>query len=430
MDGVILAVLGAAFSVLIALSSFFSASETAYSTMNVIRIKALANEGDRRAAKALAHSEDYERLLTTILVGNNLVNIAASAIGTMIFTELFGLAGVAYATAFMATVILAFGEITPKTLARRNAERYAIALAGPLRAAEVALSPIAAVFMKMTGALSKGAKNDSAEMPSFTEDELVVIIDEIEEEGTLKKRESDLIKSAIQFDDVQVSEILTPRVDMVAAEEGSGPEELKELFLRSEFSRIPIYDGTVDQITGIVNFKDFFSRYSAGGDFLIKDLAKPPTFVSETESIATLLKDLQKARSQMAIVSDEFGGTLGVVTVEDAVEELVGEIWDEDDEVKYPVQREGDGSYTVLGDANIHDAMEQMGLEFDPKGFQAHSVSGFIHHMLERIPKTGDVIETDNATIIVKSMKSRRIKEARIIPDPERAESEESSAGE
>ncbi|MDR3205822.1 MAG: hemolysin family protein [Candidatus Methanoplasma sp.] len=414
-------------AVLVVMSAYFSASETAYSTMNVIRVRNLANEGDRRAQKAAERREDYERLLTTILVGNNIVNIAASSICAMIFTEVFGLIGAVYATVFMATVILVCGEITPKTLAKRNAERYALRFAGSLHVAEIVLAPIAFVFMKLTGAISKGAKNDSAESPSLTEDELVVMIDEIGDEGTLEKRETELIKSAIQFDDVKVSEILTPRVDMTAVDIRTSREDMKKTFLETRFSRIPVYDGTIDRIVGAVNSKDFFFSYVNGTQFELKDIIRTVKFVPETASIATLLGDLQKASAQLAVVLDNFGGTVGIVTMEDVIEELVGDIWDENDEVEHPVTKEEDGSYTVLGEANIFDAMEQIGLPFDPDGFHAHSVSGFIHHRLERIPQVGDVIETDNATILVKSMKSRRIKEAKIIPDRDRGDAQETS---
>ncbi|MDR3282240.1 MAG: hemolysin family protein [Candidatus Methanoplasma sp.] len=427
MDNIFLAVLGAVLAALVVMSAYFSASETAYSTMNVIRVKNLANDGNKRAQKAVECHEGYERLLTTILVGNNIVNIAASSICAMMFTEMFGLVGVAYATIFMATAILVCGEITPKTLAKRNAERYALRFAGSLRIAETVLAPIAFVFMKLTGAISKGAKNDSAESPSITEDELVVMIDEIGAEGTLEKRESELIKSAIHFDDTKVSEILTPRVDIVAVDIKTDVESMKRTFLESKFSRIPVYDGTIDRIVGAITSKDFFFGYVNDARFELKDIVMPVKFVPENANIATLLGDLQKAGAQLAIVLDNFGGTVGIVTMEDIIEELVGDIWDENDEVKYPVTKEDDGSYTVLGEANIFDAMAQIGLTFDPDGFHTHSVSGFIHHKLERIPKVGDIIEIDNATIIVKSMKSRRIREAKIIPDPEREKTEETS---
>jgi CBS domain containing-hemolysin-like protein len=431
METFVLVIVSAILVALIAMSAFFSASETAYTTLNSIRIKNLANEGNKKAEKALKHYENYERLLTTILVGNNLVNIGASAICTMLFTELFPeslggpVVGGMVAIVFMVTVLLLCGEITPKTLAKRNAERYALRFAGALHFAEVVLSPIAYIFMGLVGAISKNTKNDSEETPSFTEDELMVMIDEIEEEGTLEKRESDLIKSAIEFDDIKVSEIYTPRVDLVAVEKDTDVEELRKVFQESEFSRIPVYDSTVDRIIGAVYAKDFYRRYIDGKDFVISDILRPVRFVPETTSIATLQGNLQKAKVHMAVVLDNFGGTLGIVTMEDILEELVGEIWDEDDEVQYEMVKEDDGSYTVMGEANIYDIMDELGLSFHPIDFQSHSVSGYIHHVLERIPKVGDVIETESATIIVKSMKSRRIKEAKIIPDQERTEIED-----
>lgn len=404
---------------LIALSACFSASETAYSSLNAIRVKNLILEGKKKAEKALDLYENFDKMLTTILVGNNIVNVASSTICTMLCVELMGgddLAGTVVATVLMITLLLIFGEITPKTLAKKNSERYAIRFATFLEVSSTIFSPLVWLFLKFTKLISRGAQNDSDETPTLTEDELYVMIDEIEEEGTLEKRESELIKSAIQFDDIKVSEIYTPRVDLTAVDVRTSVEDMKNLFLETEYSRIPVYDGTIDRIIGVIYSKDFFYRYVGNEKFQINDIIRPVKFVPENTSIATLLSELQRTKIHMAVVLDNFGGTVGIVCMEDILEELVGDIWDESDEVKYPIVKESDGSYTVLGEANMFDVMEELGLDFKaPEDFDSHSVSGFIHYKLEMIPKKGDSIELDNVIIVIKSMKSRRIKEAKFI---------------
>jgi CBS domain containing-hemolysin-like protein len=401
--------------VFILFSAYFSCSETAYTSMNPIRIKNLVYEGNKKAEKALRNYDDYDKLLTTILVGNNLVNVAISIMGTMIFSELLGVTwGVVIAMIFSATVILVFGEITPKTLAKRNAERYALRLAGSLHMTITILTPISWAFMRLTNFLSRNAKNDSAETPSFTEDELHVMIDEVTEEGALERSEGELIKSAMQFDDIRVSEMYTPRSNITAVEMKADVEDLKSLFLRSEYSRIPVYDGSVDRIIGAVHSKDFFSRYVQGEDFTIGDIMIPVKFVPENTSIAALFSDLQKSRIHLAVVLDNFGRTLGIVSMEDVLEELVGEIWDESDEAGHPIHEEKDGSFTVPGEANIFDVMKKIGAEFDAGDFRDHSVSAFISHKMDRVPRRGDSLELDGCKMIIRSMKSRRVREARI----------------
>jgi Hemolysins and related proteins containing CBS domains len=404
---------------LITMSAYFSACETAYTGLNTIRIKNLIYEGHKNAEKAMKNHDEFERLLATILVGNNLVNAAISTLVAVLFSMIFGAIGAVIAFVFSATVILIFGEITPKTLANRNSERYALKFAGSIHIIMVLLSPISWAFTKLSGSLAGRAKNDSEDTPSFTEDELFVMIDEIEEEGTLEKSESELIKSAIQFDDIKVSEIYTPKKNITAVDVRIGAEEMKNLFKETEYSRIPVYDGSIDRIIGAVHSKDFFSRYVDDDSMLISDIIRPVKFVPENTSIATLLNDLQKAKIHLAIVLDNFGGTLGLVSLEDVLEELVGDIWDESDEVSYPIVEEKDGSYTILGEANIHHAMERMNLKFDAGDFEENNVSAFVSHNIEGIPRKGDVIDLRNMKVIVKSMKGRRVKEARIVPKTE-----------
>ncbi|MCL1979439.1 MAG: hemolysin family protein [Methanomassiliicoccaceae archaeon] len=401
--------------VLVLLSAYFACSETAYTGMNLIRVKNLAYEGNKKAEKAVRIYEDYDKLLTTTLIGNSVVNITIAALATMLFSDLMGVAwGVGTATLFTATVILVFAEVTPKTMAKRNAERYALWLAGSMHIVMVILTPITWAFIKLANFLARNAKNDSAETPSFTEDELHVMIDEVTEEGALEKSEGELIKSAMQFDDIKVSEMYTPRSNITVVDVKTGSEELKELFLESEYSRIPVFEGSVDRIIGAVHMKDFFSRYVIGEQFTAEDIIMPVKFVPENTSIAVLLSDLQKMHIHLAVVLDNFGKTLGIVTMEDILEELVGDIWDESDEAIYPIHEDKDGSFVVPGEAGMADMMKRIGVEFDAGDFHGHSVSEFMSQRIEGIPKRGDIVDLGGSRITVKSMKSRRVKEARI----------------
>ena len=415
MDSLFLILVSVLVIVLVGVSAYFACSETAYTGMNAIRVKNLVYEGRKNADKALKIYEDYDRLLTTALVGNTIVNIAISSLGTMLFSELFGATmGVIIATILTATIILVFAEVIPKTLAKRNAERYCLKLAGSLYIVMKIILPITWVFIRLTNFLSKSAKNDSATAPSFTEDELHVMIDEVTEEGALEKSEGELIKSAMQFDDIKVSEMYTPRSNITAVNLNADIDDVKELFLESEYSRIPVYDVSVDRIIGAIHTKDFFSKYVKDEPFTLNDIIIPVKFVPENTSIATLLNDLQKTHIHMAIVLDNFGRTLGIVTMEDILEELVGDIWDEGDDAVYPIHEEKDGSYSVPGEANISEIMNRLGIEFDAGDSQGLSLSAYVCQNIDGVPKRGDKIELKNCRIIVKSMKSRRIKEVKI----------------
>ena len=407
---------------LIVLSAFFSASETAYTSVSKIRLKNLVNDGNKKAEKALKLSEQYDKLLTTILVGNNLVNILASSICTWLFASFFGDWSVIAATLFMLVVLLTFGEITPKTLAKRNAEKVAMLLAGPLSFVMAVLTPISICFRALSGSLNS---EDEDEQPTLTEEELSVMIDEIEGEGVLEKSESELIKSAMEFDDKQVSEILTPRVDIVAVDKTASMEDLKNVLLTSGFSRIPVYDGTIDRIIGVVYAKDFYSRYFEHAKVKMEDLMRPVKFIPETTTVARTLTEIQKSMVQMIVVVDSYGGTVGIVSLEDILEELVGEIWDESDEVQYSIVRESDGSYAVLGEANIFDMMEEIGVEFDTGDYEDHTVGGYIQYRLNRVPVKGDRVENDEVKMIVRTVRNRRVKMVQVTVKKEPVPKEE-----
>lgn len=415
MDTGLVTILIAIIFVLVIFSAYFSSSETTFTTVNTIRLKKLDADGAKNADKALEIADVFDKFLISVLVGNNMVNIGASAVCTMLFTEQLlpnrpGLATI-LATLVMTAIILTFGEILPKTRAKRNAEKFALKLAPSLLVVMTALYPLSWIFSKINGALTRKGSEDTS--PTLTEDELVVMIDEIEEEGTLEKKESDLIKSAIVFDDTKLSEVYIPRVDVVAVNKNINMDELKDTFVHTGYSRIPVYKDNIDNILGLINAKDFYRRHVTNDNFNLTDIIRQIKFFNESISLDEALNVMQKTKVHMAVVLDSFGGTLGIVTLEDIIEELVGDIWDESDEIRLSVVREADGSYTVLGDANIYNVMDELKLEFDPDGYSEYNVSGFVQYMTGDIPRKGTVVDLDNVTITVKSVKGRRVKDAR-----------------
>lgn len=398
--------------ILVACSAFFSASETAFTGMNRIKIKNMANDGNKKAAKVLEISDNFDKLLTTILVGNNFVNIFASSLMSWICSYwLPSFSSVIISTLVTLFVILLFGEITPKTLANNNPETWALRSVGVLSVLITIFSPITYFFNKPKQILA----GDGEDEPTLTEDELVVMVDEIEEQGELEKTESELIKSAIEFDDRKVSEILVPRVDIFAVDKNTGSEELKDKILKSGFSRIPIYDGSIDKIIGVVYRKDFFKYYFETPDFQITECMRPVKFIPETATLQYALNELQKSMVHMLIIVDEYGGTLGIITMEDVLEELIGEVYDETDEVQNPIVMEPDGSYTALGEADVHEIMEFIGTEFDLGEYDGTNVSGFIQYKMNRIPLKDDIVNMDGIKFVVRSVRKRRVKLLKII---------------
>ena len=317
--------------ILIAMSAYFSATETAFTSLNRIRLKNKADNGSRRAVKALELSEEYDKLLSTILIGNNIVNNVATTIGAVLFIKLLNEeSGPAVSAAVLTIVILIFGEVTPKSLAKENPEGFAMFSVSLLQIFVVVLTPLNFLFTQWKRLMSKIFR--SRRDDGITEEELVGMVEQARTEGGLDEHEGDLIRNAIEFNDLEVSEILTPRVDLVAAEEGSTMEEVASLFVESGYSRIPIYHETIDNIVGVVHEKDFYAaRYR--GETMLSHLKSPVFYTTGNTKISELLRILQKNKAHMAIVVDEYGGTEGIATLEDILEELVGEIWDEHDEV-------------------------------------------------------------------------------------------------
>ena len=402
---------------LVICSAFFSASETAYTSLNLVRMKRMAADGDARAAKVLKLAERYESLLSSILIGNNIVNILASSLATVLFVRALGNKGVTVSTLVITVVILLVGEVTPKNIAKEHAEAIAMKFYPVLFALTKLFTPLnwlLGCWQKLIGKVVKPAEDRG-----YTEEELITIVEEAENEGGIDAHESELIKSAIEFTDVDVEEILTPRVEVQAVELGASDDEISELFQESGYSRLPVYQETVDNIVGILHEKDF---YANRGKVPVRELMSNPTYVMQNTKVSDLLKLLQKTKSHMAVVVDEYDGVQGIVTMEDILEELVGEIWDEHDEVVEEYRALPDGGYLVDGGANLDDMLELFDIhkEYDPV-----TVNGWVREELGRFPKAGDSFECDNLIVTVEKAEKRRATEIRVVPKPAEEDAEQ-----
>lgn len=395
--------------ILIICSAFFSLTETAFTSVNRVRLKKMANEGDKKAEKTLSMLENYDKFLTTNLIGVNIVNVASTSVASLMFIGIFstneGLASIVNIVV-MTLVSLTFCEVIPKSVAKKNPEKWCLKTCGIFGVLMKLFSPVSWLFTKLTAAIGK---DDSTGM---TEDELEVMVDECAGDGVLEQSESDLIKSAIRFDDIQVSEVYVPRMDIVAIDVSADPKELGEKFTVSGYSRIPVYDKSIDNIIGVAYSKEFFTNEYLGVKFSIRDIVKPVKYVPDTMSIANILNDFQKSKMHMAVVLDSYGGTMGIVTMEDLLEELVGDIWDESDEIQQDVVKVNEDTYIVEGTANIYDIMEGFGRKFDPEDYDDYSVTGYICYKLGRPPNRGDKVETEDVEITVRSVKGRRVMES------------------
>ena len=393
---------------LICMSSFFSASETAFTCFNKIRIKNLANLGDKKALKVLKLSEDYDKLLSTILIGNNIVNITSASLATILFTKYFPSNGVTISTVFMTIIVLIFGEISPKTLAKQYPEKIVLSTVSILKFLIIILKPfnfVLSLWKKLFNKLFR--KNDE---PSITEDELKTIIKEVESEGVINKHEGDLIRSAIEFDDLNAEDIYVPRTDIVAVEETDSIEEIKEIFMESGYSRLPVYKDSVDRIIGVIHEKEFY-RLVNRNMTSISEIIKNVLYITPNKKISSLLRDLQQAKSHMAIVVDEYGGTEGLVTLEDIIEELVGDIWDEHDEILDYFKKIDENKYIISCNAGINDMIEHLNLKFENKYNDVSTVNGLILKHFDKIPDVGDTIVIDNVKITVTKAESKRVNE-------------------
>lgn len=390
-----------AIALLLVMSALFSSMETAFSSVNKIRLKHDAANGNKRAARALKIAESFDKALTTILVGNNIVNILSSSLGAIIFTDIFGTAGVAVSTAIMTVLVLIFGEIIPKSFAKQNAEKCSLAFAGLLGGIMWLLTPVSSLFLFLQRAVSKLSKPDNS--PNFTEDELKYIIDEIEDQGVLEEQESNLVRSALEFDETTVEQILLPRVKVVAVERGEDIERIKEIFIRDRYTRLPVYDKSVDNIIGLINEKDFWAMIMEpdAKPSNIEGIIQKALYVSEMKLISEVLYDMQRTKIHMAIVKDQYGGTSGIVTMEDIIEELVGEIYDENDEIIDSVVKVAENVYDVQADMNISDLLERLELPEDLIETDSNTVGGWAMELFGRIPERSASITSGIFTVTV-----------------------------
>lgn len=372
-------------------SAFFSATETAFSSLNKPRLKNMAAEGNKKAKLAYRLSENYDELISSTLVGNNIVNIAATTIGTLLFVGWLGSNGATVSTIFMTVITLIFGEITPKSLAKECPEKFAVTVAPIINVLNTILKPVNFLLIKLKSGVGKLLKV-SGTTNGITENELLTIVDEAQQVGGLDSNESELIHNVIEFNDLQAGDIITPRVDVTAVDITTSNEEIAEVFKTSGYSRIPVYRDTIDDIVGILYEKDFHN-YVAGTTNSIETIMKPAEFIPPTVKISELLKKFQKTKLHIAVVVDEFGGTEGIVTMENILEELVGDIWDEHDEVEAGVKKLDDGSFLVPEDMDLDDFFEQFDIHTET---EASTINGWITEQIGKIPEVGDAFDFEN----------------------------------
>ena len=398
-------------AVCLLLSAYFSATETAFSSANTTRLKTLAEKGSGNAALALKLLEQYDRLLSTILIGNNIVNIATASIGTVLFVRHYGDAGATISTVVVTVVVLIFGEISPKSIAKDCAERCAMLSAPILRVLIWVLMPLNLLFSLWKKLLNKVFRlNGESKM---SQEELLMLVDEVQQEGSIDRDEGELLKNAIGFSEQEAQDILIHRVDLAALPVTAGKEEVAALFTQTKYSRLLVYDGSIDHILGTVHQKDFYVGCGVT-DKPLRDIIAPPVFVLENEPIRLLLKKLQQAKTHVAVVVDEYGGTCGIVTMEDILEELVGEIWDEHDEEEVFLRKLGPDTYAVDAAMDLADFAAYFRLKTDS---EMVSVSGWVMEQFGRVPEAGDSFTCGDLRVQVTRVENHRIEEIRVVQE-------------
>ncbi len=393
----------------VVMSAYFSATETAFSSLNRIRIKNMAEKGDKKAQLVLNMSENFDSMLSTILIGNNIVNILCASLATVLFVNWLGSeAGPSVSTAVVTVVVLIFGEVSPKSIAKESPEKFAMFSAPFLRVLMFILTPFNFLFGLWKKLLSVIIKSDDSR--SITEEELITIVEEAEQEGGIDEEESTLIRSAIEFSEVEVKDILTPRIHIEGVPEDATEDEIAKVFTETGYSRLPVYRESLDHIIGVIYHKDFHN-YVYHTDRELSTIIRPAIFVTPNKKIDELLKELQQQKSHIAFILDEYAGTKGLVTLEDIVEELVGEIWDEHDEIIEEVVKQSEKEYTVLGSADIEDLFEELEIR---KDIDVMTASGWVMEELGRIPSAGDVFESEGYRVTVLEMDENRVEKIAI----------------
>lgn len=404
------------------LSGYFSATETAFSAINRVRIRNQAEKGNKRAALVLQLSDNYDSLLSTILIGNNIVNIGCSSLATILFVKLLGEEmGAGISTLVITVVVLIFGEISPKSIAKESPEKFAMFSAPMINGLRIVLTPINWMFGQWKKLLSCLFKTSGSQ--GITSEELFTIVEEAQEEGSIDKEEGSLLRSALSFDDLEAGDILTPRIDMEGIPVESTQEEAAEVFANTGYSRLPVYEETLDHIVGILYHKDFYNRVY-GTDTSIREVMRPALFTTANQKIDELMQELQKKKLHIAIVLDEFGGTVGLITLEDILEELVGEIWDEHEQEEIPIRETAEHTYLVDAGMDFDDFADFFHLKTDS---EMVSVSGWVMERCGGVPESGDRFTYDDLDVLVVKVDHHRIEELRVTQRPHAGEKAETA---
>lgn len=417
-------ILGIVIGLLILCSSFFSCIETAFSCVSTARLKNGESKGNKKAKNALFITENFDKALTTILIGNNVVNLGCSSLATVLCMNIFQNFAAAISTGLTTILVLTFGEIIPKCIGKEKSEAVALNTAIILKGLMIVLTPLSFLFIAIkTGALKLlNIRNDS---PTVTEDELKYIIEHSENEGVLEEEESEMVQSALEFDEKSAFEVLTPRVDMLALDIDDDFETNKNKILTERYSRVPVYKENLDNILGILYTRDYLEELIDGKTPDIKLLINDAFFTYKSRKLSALMNDLRKNQVNMAIVTDEYGGTLGIVTMEDLIEEIVGEIYDEDEDIEKEYTKLRENCYFVSGDLEFDQLLELTDREDFDNDTESHTVGGFIFEHMGRIPKEGDKFEIDGLSFEVYKVEERRIISAIVKVDPSKVKKEE-----
>lgn len=411
--------------ILLALSAFFSSAETALMTVNKIRLRTLVEAGDKRAARVIRITEDSGKLLSAILIGNNIVNLSASSMATTLAIKLLGSVGAGIATGILTFLILIFGEISPKTLATIHAEKLSLIYSGPIAFLMKILTPVIFIINKLAmGFLFLlGVKPSDADT-LMTEEELLTIIDVSKEEGVIESEEHEMINNLVDFGDSQAKEVMVPRIDMICADVESTYDELIAIFKENMFTRLPVYEDNTDNVIGILNMKDILF-HTDRENFSIRDMLREPYFTYEHKNTAELFIEMRKSSISLAIVLDEYGATAGLITLEDLLEEIVGEIRDEyDTDEEDPIVQLNEREFIVLGSTNLEDLCEQLSLNFTSDDYD--TIGGYLIGLLDHLPEKNEIIITDDDVLLrVEQMDKNRIEKIYIEKPVEKTENED-----
>ena len=392
-----------AMAVCLVMSAYFSATETAFSSLNKTRLKVLADNGNKRAALALRLAGEYDRLISTILIGNNIVNIMVASIGTLLFVGIYGDIGATISTVVVTIVVLIFGEITPKSIAKDTPERFALFSAPIIRLWIWVLTPLNFLFSQWKRFVSRFFKTDGD--AKISHEELLLFMEDVEQDGGIDEKEGELLRNALEFSELTAAEILTHRIELEAVSIDESHDEIARAFTQSRFSRLLVYRDTIDQVVGILHQKDFYVNGKMTGQ-PIAEIMTEPMFVYQHTKIRDILKMLQHQKSHIAVVVDDFGGTLGIVTMEDILEELVGEIWDEHDEVEEDFKKLGESSYRVDCSVSLEDFMEFFDVKLESDSV---SVGGWVMEQLNRVPTQGESFHVQHLEITVSELSAHRV---------------------